>query len=179
MSYWVVLFALREVFEGNATVDFVLKLLLETPPSIVPPLPDTTDNVPVTANPVIVDQLSGGILKNLNPVIVIVSVTTRRLIADMLVLTNTYVVACLTPPTIYCSKFEYKIVVCDDGVMVGVIDGVGVGLNDGVMVGVGVIVGVIGGVGSINDAEPTTNLELTNVVLFTINAILYYLNPTK
>lgn len=103
------MFALSATTDGVATVDLVLKFLLEVPPSIVAPVPDITDNVPVTAYPLIVVQLSGGILTNLNPVTVMVSVTIIRLLVDIFVRIRFPVVAWRTPPTKYRLKFEYNL----------------------------------------------------------------------
>jgi len=82
--------------------------------------------------------LSGGILTNLNPYIVIVSVTINRRLVEILLLIKSPVDACRTPPTIYASKLEYNVVVI--GVILGVIDGVSVG--EGVIVFVSDGVGV-------------------------------------
>lgn len=128
------------MFIGLSAIIALENDLFDVPPSIVAPVPATTDNVGANVYPLVVDQLSGGILTNLNPRIDIVSVTINRRALEILVLIKSPVEDCLTPSTIYVSKFEYNLVPIAD--VLGVIDGVilGVGVIDRVIVGVGVIV---------------------------------------
>lgn len=76
------------------------KDLLDDPPSIVAPVPDTTDSVGWKPYPLVVDQLSGGILTSTNPRILIVSVTINRRALEIFVLIKSPVVACRTPSMI-------------------------------------------------------------------------------
>lgn len=146
MSYCEVPPVRRLVSVGFNIIDSIVKLFELVPPSIVAPVPATIDNVGLNPYPLIVDQLSGGILTNLNPLIVVVDVTINLRVLLILVLIKSPVVAWRTPSTIYALKLEYNRVPISE--VVGVIVGVNVrdGVYDGVSEGVGVYVRVCVGV---------------------------------
>lgn len=83
----------RLVSDGFNIIDSIVKLFELVPPSIVAPVPATIDNVGLNPYPLVVDQLSGGILNNLNPLILVVDVTINLLVLEILVLIKSPVVA--------------------------------------------------------------------------------------